>query len=225
MLFVYLAVLDIAWDKLSGGYLIGVAFDIPLIVAALSAILIRNTPLAMLITIASVIVCANVWDLTQFYRLHAPISQSFICLILSRLVAMLRKRNASELVKSNTWIYSRLSIASIEWNWTERADTLVNKSTRVFDALTLAFLALSALASIEVAVVGYTVLWLGFFALYVSPLLLCERVGRLFFSWRRSDGVDDLKVKTKDIALRSKNKITEKTGEAKSWIKSGFESE
>lgn len=225
MLFIYLAALDVTWDKLSGGYLIGVTFDIPLIVAALSAILVRNTPLAMLVTIASVIIVANIWDLTQFYRLHAPISQVFVCLALSRAISVLRGSKISELVSDPVWLYRMLNTDPIKWNWNDRVNSLVNKSARIVDIASLALFLVCILFSIQTAVIGYTLIWLAFFCLYLSPIMLIECIGKLFYSWHRSGGVDSTNDRVRESVVRTKERIADKTQRTVSWIKSGFDSE
>lgn len=224
MLFMYLAALDIAWDKLSGGYLIGVALDIPLIVAGLSAIFIRNIPLAMLVTLSSVIVVASMWDLTQFYRLHAPISQVFVCLALSRAISVVRGHKVSALVNDPAWLYRMLGIDPIKWNWTDRADSLVNKSARIVDIASLVLFVVCVLFSIQAAVIGYTLIWLVCFGLYLSPILFIERAGKLFYSWRVSGGVDKAKDQTKKAIVRAQEKVAKNAQQTGAWIKSGFDS-
>lgn len=225
MLFVYMALLDSAFNKLSDGYLIGVALDVPLAVATLSALFIRNTPLAMFMTLVSVVAVAEWMNLSQPYRLHAPIIQLFLCLVLSRVVSRGRRHSVSDTIKDGAWLYKRLNIEQINWNWTARANQFTDKSARTFDLITVAVFVIGLLSSLGFAMTVYTTLWLLYFTLCQSLVLFVERASRLFCSWKSSGGINRVQDSARDGLAYSQEQIINGRQKVGEWFKSGFDQE
>ena len=185
--------------------MLGASLDIPIAVAILTGIFIKNTPLAVLLTAMSVIIVADTLGLNTMYRQHAIHSQIFICIDTSRIAAKIRHRSSSDLIKNEAWIYDRLKAQIVDWNWSSRANTLANKSTRAFNILAFICCLLISLSSISSAIISYNILWLGYYCLYLSPLLFTERLSRLIYSWRKSNGVENLTSTTKQNLKSKKN--------------------
>jgi len=223
----YVALLQAIPVNLNGAYMIGVSFDLPLVIAIFTAVFVRNTPLAVFLTLLSVVLVVEFVGLNQMYRVHAPIAYTFLCIFVSRIIALVRRRPLSDLVKDSNWINKKFSIPKGEWNWTERANSTVDKLTKIFDAITLMLFMLIALSSVEYAVITYSVLWLGYFALFVSPILFIERLSRLMNSAQKNVNFNyiegDALQRAEQRAEKVKAKVTRYKDDAKSWIKTGFD--
>lgn len=228
MLLGYAVIVQSISIDLNGGVMLGILLDFPIAVVILSSIFIRNTPLALFFTLSSVFLVA-IFLTSPMYNAHAPIAYTFACILMSRIVSIVRKRSASDLIKDSKWLCQALNIPLIEWKWTRRANEAVNKSTKIFDVVTIILFILGALDSIETGVIIYSFLWLGYFTLYLSPILLLERLAKLAVSWQKNSGVNNLKDATKKNLKQnldnSKKRLSNYHEETKLWIKSGFDKE
>ena len=217
------------------GTLAGSVFDLPIVVALVSARFMRNTPLAMLVTFISVVIIAEATGASQIYKQYTPLSQMFVCLLASRIYCFASRRNMSSVISDFSALYKYLKIEQRDWQWTNRANSLIDKLTRKLDIITFFIIGIyavavplsgfSLLANLPVIVIGYTIIWLIFFMILVSPILIMERAAKLIVSIRENFDGEEAKTKIADKASVIQKSYSAKKEETKSWIKSGFEGE
>lgn len=120
----------------------------------------------------------------------------------------------------------QLETKSIQWKWKQRAETLVNKSARILDILTFGALAIftfllplssgfSFLDAVPYVIIMYTFAWLCFYAFYMSPILVIERISRAMYSFGKKGCVTAMN--------ESKKTLTNAKDQSVSWVKSGFD--
>lgn len=229
MFFGYLEVLS-NMDDLSLGYMLGSAVDIPLMVTAVLALRMNNRPLAMLIVSILVLWIGTYANDPIAYRQHVLISQSFLVLLIGRLYAFARSPDST--IGFDGFVMSRLlQIKPVEWQWKQRADLLINKSVRLLDIIT--FIGVLLLLPIDFYNFGsdgvvytpviYTLVWLCFYAFYMSPILLVERLARLVCGLTRGGIVASAQTEGQDKLLQASDSIASIKDKSGKWIKSGFE--
>lgn len=202
--------------------LIGTAVDLPLLVGIAFAVKSKNTPFAIFILFITIFIAASAADLSTTYRTHAPLSQAFFCLIISRIYHSIRGNKLSDGMPNSEWLYRKFQIEPIELKWRERFNKLIDKLSKYLNIISIIVIAIAFLTaspeSLTFIIMGYSLVWLGFFALFVSPVLFIERTLSFTYALKNSSRLNETSLKVKEMAEQSKGKAKE----AKSWLKDGF---
>jgi len=220
--------------SVSTGVVLATLFDIPLIFTLCAALLCRNIAIVLLVIAAFVIsvylflgTSLSAFDESLFIMM---IPQLFVGLYLHRAKAFLLRRPLITKIYSVPFLYRKLSVPLLEWNWTERSMSLINRLARWLDVVTLPLFFLVSLLIMSdgeewlAMMAVYVGLWAIFLVFGALPLAVVESAGRFISALSKTDRPKEMTDAAKDELIKLRDNLAERDipNRAKSWLKDGF---